>query len=243
MMFRMNYGEDYNLSSFKQTDVWEFQRAALNRSVSPVSVNTYCRGMAGIFRRLVKTGLLITNPFADFEKLREPEKKRHLTRDELTAFLEAVSVYPNRDIARLIRILVYTGMRRSEVLNIARDDVDILGNRFMVTNVKSRDGRKRWLSIPPMVKDHFAYFLEHEGEYPFRICRPDTLTHAAKKCMTATGLPYHTHSLRHTFATLALMSGSSLRAVQKILDHSDSSITQKYAHDTADFYELPDLGI
>ena len=191
----------------------------------------------------MKSGIRPKNPFAEFESLREPDKKRHLTRDELAAFLDALDTYHNRDMARLLRILVHTGMRRSEVLNIARDDVDILGNRFMVTNVKARDGRKRWLSIPAAVKDHFAYFLEHNGDHPFRICRADTLGRAARKCMEAAGLPYHTHSLRHTFATLALMSGSSLRAVQKILDHSDSSITQKYAHDTADFYELPDLRI
>lgn len=247
-MFGVVFGMDYDLGKFKQTDVWEFQRSALNHTtktgkpLSPAAVNSYCRGMRGTYKRLVKSGLVQSNPFAGFEPLREPEKKRHLTTEEMKRFLEAVDTYQNRDYARLLRILAYTGMRRSEVLNIARSDVDIIGNRFMVTNNKSKKGvRKRWLSIPKKVRDHFKYFIEQEGDYPFRICIPATLGRAAKACMKAAGLPFHTHNLRHSFATNAILSGVSLRAVQKILDHSDMSITEIYAHDAAESYELPDF--
>ena len=38
------------------------------------------------------------------------------------------------------------------------------------------------------------------------------------------------HDLRHSFATFAVMSGASLYDVQKLLRHSDVSMTQRYAH-------------
>lgn len=243
LMFQEVYGESYNLEKFTRKDVWEFQHTCLKAEKSPVTVNTYCRGMAAIYHRMLKSGLVSVNPFAEFERLREPEKKRHLTKEELKEFLKAVAAYSNKDMARLLEILVFTGMRRSEVLNISRSDVDLDGNRFMVTNVKSRNIRRRWLSIPPKVRPHFDYFLTRDGEYPFRICRPDTLGRVARKCMENAKLPFHTHSLRHTFATLALLGGTSLRQVQRILDHSDLAITERYAHDASESYQTPDIGL
>ena len=38
------------------------------------------------------------------------------------------------------------------------------------------------------------------------------------------------HSLRHTFAAHAVMSGASLYAVQKLLGHASPAMTQRYAH-------------
>lgn len=38
------------------------------------------------------------------------------------------------------------------------------------------------------------------------------------------------HDLRHTFASLLVRNGVALYDVQRILDHSDSKITMRYAH-------------
>jgi integrase len=42
---------------------------------------------------------------------------------------------------------------------------------------------------------------------------------------------FNTKSLRHTFATRALEMGISIRDLQRYLDHSDTRITEIYAHD------------
>ena len=45
------------------------------------------------------------------------------------------------------------------------------------------------------------------------------------------------HDLRHTAASLLVMAGVSLRAVQTMLGHSTIQVTEKYAHLAPDFQE------
>lgn len=243
LMFQEIHGASYSLAKFKPTDVFEFQRAVLATGKSPVTVNTYCRGMAGIYHRLKKSGLIQMNPFEEFEALREPKRDHLIKKDERKKFLDELKKMGNKDASRIILILAYTGMRRSEVLNLHRNDVDLINNRFQVTNIKSRTGEKRWLPIPKKVRGCFSYFLEHEGDYPFHICRPDTLGRWTRECMENAGLPYHTHDLRHTYITLLLETkdGISIRDAQHIAGHKDVKTTELYAHDSLDFYDAPDI--
>jgi integrase len=180
LMFQEIYGPSYNLANFKPADIYDYQSAVVKKGKSPVTVNTYCRGMAAVFHRLAKSGLIKANPFAEFDRVREPKKKKHLETDEFEKFIGEVAKIEDHGIAHLLMILAYTGIRRSEVLNIARSDVDMENNRFVVTNIKSRDGERRRLSIPVKAREHFAYFMNLEGDFPFHICQPNCLGRWAK---------------------------------------------------------------
>jgi integrase len=54
---------------------------------------------------------------------------------------------------------------------------------------------------------------------------------------------YNLYTLRHTFATLAIQGGMSLRDLQKHMDHSSSSITEHYLHDFPRDDIAPKLGL
>ena len=57
-----------------------------------------------------------------------------------------------------LKILIFTGRRRSEVLSIKRNDVDMKNKCFKVVYIRSEDKHKDKREIPEEVIKDFRYF-------------------------------------------------------------------------------------
>ena len=94
-------------------------------------------------------------------------------------------------------------------------------------------GLKDWRRVCPPGDDELV-FPQADGKARARERSPigfeDLLT--AARCHTITF-----HALRHTAASLMVMSGISLRAVQATLGHSTIAVTERYAHLSPSFQE------
>ena len=85
---------------------------------------------------------------------------------------------------------------------------------------------------------HLVDYLKDRREYktPFLIVsknRDDRLSneglkHIVIKLSTASGIKFHVHQFRHTFAVNFLKSSSNIAKLQQLLGHRDPSMTLQY---------------
>jgi integrase len=199
--------------------------------------------------------MLDRNPFRKFRALAEPAAERHLSPKHLDAFLEAVEAWqPERRhhvdafyeaYKRLVYIYLATGLRRTELMTLTREDVDLDRNRLHVTNIKHSCRRCRWITIPDSIRPDVAWFLDtFPDDEPFNLVHPDQLSHWIKARMREACLPesLNLHSLRHTFITMALQAGEHPWRIRDHVDHSNYRVTEGYAHTDVDDGRPIDIG-
>jgi len=139
----------------------------------------------------------------------------------------------------LILLLLRTGMRIGELLNVTMSDIHLperkillyLGEKNYLGRVVyySEDAEKalkKWLDI-----------RDPDRRYLFYSRTRQNISYVAawtvmKKAIEAAGLSgkgYSLHSLRHTFATDMLNAGLRLEVLQQLLGHRSIEITRRYA--------------
>jgi len=128
----------------------------------------------------------------------------------------------------MIIVALGTGMRASEVLGLDRDQLDI--KNAVVKLKDSKNGDRRLVPLPSQVVN-----VLHNRPVPLRELFPgwplDKLMHTVHRVAKQAGLQGVTfHTLRHTFASHAVMAGVELYTLVKLLGHRDLAQVQRYAH-------------
>ena len=134
----------------------------------------------------------------------------------------------------IIYTALYTGLRRSNLLNLKWEELDFKNNTINIkVKDRTKDGGKN-LSIPMI--DKLKKILQAQPkvcEYVFTY-NGKHITDIKRSWHTAlkkAGLPYtNFHTLRHTAATWILKKTGNLKLTQQILGHADIKTTTKYAH-------------
>ena len=192
---------------------------------------------------LAKKWELISKVFVameDFPFFNVPNaRERYLSQNEVNQLIVALRQSENPDLLHIITGLLLTGLRKSELLNARWEWINF--QSAFLTIPMTKQGRPHRLPLTPELLDFFRG-LQSKDKSPYLF--------PSKK----TGLPYKSifqswntarkaahmpelriHDLRHSFASFLVNSGRSLYEVQRLLGHTSSKTTQRYAHlsDTA----------
>jgi integrase len=139
----------------------------------------------------------------------------------------------------MILMLLRTGMRIGELLNLKTDDIRLSERKALIwEGEKNCIGRAVCISTDALqALSHWLDIRDPGLEYVFysrrrHIMRYATARFMFKKYLEKAGLAcknYGLHSLRHTFATELLNAGMRLECLQQLLGHSGLEMTLRYA--------------
>lgn len=174
----------------------------------------------------------IVNGFKLFEEDYQP---RYLSKDECERLLKAAAQYPNRAFYAYIVLLLNTGSRSSEILTLTWENIDFERKILTIRNSLSKSKKTQYKPINQVCIDilnNLEYYhpkivlYNHITDKPYRTFRRAWLETLDKANLGAVRI----HDLRHTFASLLIERGAPLYHVSTLLGHSDTRITQRYAH-------------
>lgn len=195
-------------------------------------------GMLGaILQFAVERGLRPDNPARNVRKFKEGKRARFLSNDEIARLGEALRLATvdgaNPYAVAAIRLLILTGCRKTEILKLRWDEVDIAAG-FLRLNDSKTGAKQVHLGAPAKA---VLADLPRQTDNPYVLCSEQDGKHFVglqkvwNRVRTAARLrDVRVHDLRHSFASVGARSGESLLVIGKVLGHATTAATGRYAH-------------
>lgn len=133
---------------------------------------------------------------------------------------------------RIVLIMLYAGLRLSEVAVLKWQDVDLDAGTLTVR--KGKGGQSRVIPLHDRLKIDLERTREEDqkgavcGHRDGKPLSYKSIPHVFDRWLKDAGLDISAHQLRHTFATRMLWAGADLRTIQRLLGHASLETTARY---------------
>jgi integrase len=203
----------------------------LKREITRSTVNRELACLKTMLNFAVGEGWISKNPLSGYRLFREKlNKLRVVTPEEFQKVYGEASEF----LKPILVTALNTGMRRSEILGLKWENVDLNKGYIRVEETKNNEPRN--ISINKTLnKALMSVKYKASGEYVFsREGVPArTFKTAFNAAIRRAGVQRFTfHDLRHTFASNLVMAGVDLATVQELLGHKSILMTKRYSHPT-----------
>ena len=248
-------GDEIKIIDLNKYDLHEYI-SLISKSITSKTLSRKIATIKSLFKYLVDENYIKSNVSKSI-KIPKISKKlpNHLTLDEMNSFFDKtveILDIPLRDLV-VIDLLYSTGVRASECISILISDID-LGNNTI--RILGKGGKGRLVVFGDKTKDNLLIYINkeitnHAGFlFPSRLKKKKaennfitsrTIYNIVKKYVKfiSNNEKLGPHSLRHSFATHLLQSGSDLMAIKDLLGHASLGSTQIYTHlDTKRMQEI-----
>jgi integrase len=226
------------LNRISAGDVRRFHQNLHEMGYSPATCNRMLVMLGHVFNCAIRFEVLPphTNPCKGVELFELQLRERYLRPDEVQALFAELDVNPNTMVGQVIRLLLYTGARKREVMDARWSEVDLDNAVLWVPPERSKSKRPRPIALSHAAVD-LIRALPREPDVPYLFFNPRTrkppvsIFTAWDSIRRKLGLEdLRLHDLRHSYASFLVNAGRSLYEVQRLLGHQDPKVTMRYAH-------------
>ncbi len=211
------------------------------------TIATYRSKLNKFFIWLKNKGYIEKNPFDEMEYPSvNYDDRKYLKKEQIEKIFTALVM--NTWINQLVRkrnlaifsVFLYCGVRRSELLGIKVIDVDFKRRTLRIRRETSKSQRERIIPLNSKVYMALQDYMDERKklgsmEYSLFISAngKNGLTHSGLKHLVEnmkkiSGVKFHVHQLRHTFAVNLLNKGCDIAKVKQLMGHTDIRMTMAY---------------
>lgn len=190
----------------------------------------------GVMHEIIKQDKRDMIRYLDIKKYGNPNAldRKPFSKKAVKALWDAE---PSNEYISVVLMLIYTGVRISEMLGLEKKDVHLNERWFFVKESKT-DAGIREVPIAEKVVPFFEHWMQKDCDH--LICTPDCEPFTYKNYYDSYWIPlmeglsldkYTPHCTRHTCVSLLTESGVDERIIQKIVGHKGQNVTQAvYTH-------------
>lgn len=241
---------DLMIEFFRQLDTRKriVGKGIVKVGIKRSTVQTYRNKLNRFFKWLVENEYIEKNPF---DKMKYPvveyEDLKYLKRNEVMEIFNCITYQmkwknnfvKKRNIA-IFSTLLYTGVRRGELLGLRIQDVNLEEMVLFVRGETSKSKKDRQVPINSQLRLVLEdYLQERNKKVVASDClflsnnldsgiSADGLKHLISKVNKELDFSFHCHRFRHTYAVNLYSNGSDAYTIKVLLGHKDIRMTEKY---------------
>ena len=227
----INFHQTKEIDALDERDIRRYQSYLIDKNYSTSYINQSINSIKFYYE-------VVHNMPNRFYQLDRPIKEKKLPTvlsvNEVKKLIEATNNLKHRCI---VSMLYSAGLRRCELLNLKLNDID--SDRMLIHIKDSKRNKDRYSILShTLLKELREYFIQYRPkEFLFEgndgsSYSPTSVAKIVKQASIKAKIFKNVtpHTLRHTFATHLLESGTDLRHIQTLLGHSSSKTTEIYTH-------------
>jgi len=233
--------EENELLKVDRNDIRNYIIFLSNNKYKPSSIHRKIAVLKGFYKFLLRKKIIEKTPLLNITLPKKIKRLPSFILEEEIEKLLNINFHSQRD--RIIFImLLYTGMRCSELTNLKLDDIDLNKKQIKILGKRSKE---RIIPIGPFLVKEIEEYLKFREKISYN-SNYFIVTDKGKKAYSK--LIYRTinkylkiysrvnkkspHVLRHTIATLLLNKGTNINVIKEFLGHANLAATQIYTHTT-----------
>lgn len=204
----------------------------------------WCK-LNAFFSWLSVKGYISESPFTDMSYPKPSyEDKQYLKKEEIERILTAIHSTHTENMLFFKRnlivfyLLLFCGLRKEELLLLQIRDIDFERKTVTIRGATSKSGRTRLIPLHSATMMHLKDYLKERKDFktPRLIVSSvrdnglseNGLDHLVANIRRISGIRFHLHQFRHTFAVNFLKATNNIFKLKLLLGHEDIRVTMLY---------------